>query len=172
MKHFLRVYALGLLTATLVFTIYYLFFNEPEIQFVEEELSEAEMITTLEAFGYYIYEDDPLESIDEEEIESTQPEQDEVNDEIPEVNDENEIVDSVDENELSNDSFILTIEEGMTITEVADILILEEIIEDRDELANYLIENDYGTNIQIGEFELTKDMSLAEVVETIARTNN
>src|SRR5690625_6802328 len=87
MKHFLRVYALGLLTATLVFTIYYLFFNEPEIQFVEEELSEAEMITTLEAFGYYIYEDDPLESIDEEEIESTQPEQDEVNDEIPEVKD-------------------------------------------------------------------------------------
>lgn len=172
MKHFLRVYALGLLTATLVFTIYYLFFYEPEIQFIEEELSESEMITALEAFGYYIYEDNPLESIDEEDSESTQLDQDEDNDEITEVDDTNEIENSVDENELSNDSFILIIEEGMTITEVADILILEEIIEDRDELANYLIENDYGTNIQIGEFELTEDMSLAEVVETIARTNN
>ena len=65
MKQLLRVYALGLLTATLICGVYYLFVYEPEIQTVTEDMSENDMIATLEASGHYIYEDDPLASIDD-----------------------------------------------------------------------------------------------------------
>ena len=182
MKHFLRTYALGLLTATLIIGIYYFYFVDQEVLIEKIEMTEAEMVSSLEDAGYYIYETEPEIAAPDEVLPNDgdtadQPEQEPENDEQDDASDSSELPDQTtdddDANEPENndDSFVLTIESGMTISQVADYLIVASIIDNRDEFASYLAEHNYGTNIQIGQFELNRDMTLAEIAEIIARQN-
>lgn len=184
MKHLLRSFALGLLTATSIIGIYYYFIYEQEIPEDTARLSEAEMIVELEAAGYYIYEDDPLEDVTvpalsdddlEEPIDGFETDEDDTEsaDEEPDLEDEDE--DETGDPDLGNSDhevILITIEPGMSISTVSDMLVDENLIDNRDDFINYLSENNYGTNIQIGEFELNQNLTLAEVVDIVARQNN
>ncbi|MBM7542399.1 hypothetical protein [Amphibacillus cookii] len=157
MKHTLRTFALGLLTATLVIGYqYYLEDDEPEV--IEVDMSEQEMIDALETAGYYIADSEPIVQ------EDIAPEDDQ-------VEEDNETDEDTNANDESN-HFILTIESGMTISQVADYLIVANLIDSRSEFTDYLSEHGYGNNIQVGQFELSRDMTLEEVVETIASQRN
>ncbi|GAA4070727.1 hypothetical protein [Amphibacillus indicireducens] len=175
MKHFLRTYALGLLTATLIIGIYYFYLAEQDIVIEKIEMTESEMIETLESAGFYIFKTDPTKT---NETEPTLEDDQTISDQLDSNLDDDDLdptdVDQVEtgnNDQTSNQSFILTIEPGMTVTQVAEFLVANEMIADRNELARYLVDNNYGTNIQIGEFELNHDMTLAEIVELIARQN-
>lgn len=175
MKHSLRMFTSGLLSATLIFALYYYFIYEvtPEVLTVNETLTNADMIQALESEGYYI-SDEPFD-IDTDDNNDTETPTDEEDEDPLEDLDENESSEEIPENIIdeqpANNTFILTIEPGMSVSQVADYLILANIVDSRDEFANYLLENGYGTNIQVGSFELERDMSLEEVAETIARRN-
>ena len=182
MKHLLRSFALGLLTATSIIGIYYYFIYEQEIPENTPLLSEAEMIVELEGAGYYIYEDDPLEDVtvpdlsdddQEEPVDDLETDGDETEstDEEHDLEDEDETGDS-DLADSDHEVIVFTIEPGMSIGTVADMLVDEDLIDNRDDFISYLSENNYGTNIQIGEFELNQDLTLAEVVDIVARQNN
>lgn len=184
MKHFLRTYALGLLTATLIIGIYYFYFAEQEVLVKKIEMTETEMVSSLKDAGYYIYETEPEIAVPDEVLPNDndsdtaeQPEQEPENDEQDDASDNSELPaqttddDDAIESENNDDSFVLTIEAGMTISQVADYLIVANIIDNRNEFASYLVEHNYGTNIQIGQFELNRDMSLAEIAKIIARQN-
>lgn len=183
MKQSLRYFSLGLFAATLSMLVYYYFFFETETVIVEKEQSTQEMIEALTAEGYYIsdqehettpqvnenntsIEENDLSENDEETEESTEPS----SPEQPDQNSTDE--DTPGDTTSETDNFILSIQPGMTITEVANYLMVASLIDSRDEFVTYLYDNGYGTNIQIGEFELNRDMSLDEVVETIATKEN
>ncbi|WP_440895855.1 hypothetical protein ACS127_15090 [Amphibacillus sp. Q70] len=171
MKQLLRTYALGLLTATAIIGIYYFYFMDNEPNSIEVDMTEAEMVSSLETAGYYIYETDPIISSPvDQEIEDDSAEDEQAEDE----NNDTDISEENSRSDEANDhnSFILTIEPGMTISQVADYLMIANLIESRSEFTSYLADNDYGTNIQVGQFELNREMSLDEVVDTIANQNN
>ncbi|SDB99117.1 hypothetical protein SAMN05421734_103281 [Pelagirhabdus alkalitolerans] len=173
MKHYLRAFALGLITATLIILVYHYQFEDITHEVEQEELTDLEMINRLEAEGYFISQDEP--TLDEVEPESyTEDNEDENEDESDDENNVSEAdsdLENDEQNEADNDQFILTIEEGMTVSQVADYLIVASIIDSREEFTDFLSEHDYGTNIQVGQFELSRDMSLEEVVDTIASQN-
>lgn len=171
MKQLLRTYALGLLTATAIIGIYYFYVMDNDPNSVETDLTEAEMVSSLETAGYYIYETDPvISTIADREIEDDLAEDDQTEDQ----NSDAEITEENGQDDQVNDhnSFILTIEPGMTISQVADYLMIANLIESRGEFTSYLVDNNYGTNIQVGQFELNREMSLDEVVDTIANQSN
>lgn len=166
MKQILRSYALGLLTSTTIIGVYFFYFMNEEPNIVQVAMTEADMISSLEASGYYVYETDPIvnHTIGQE------PEEELTEDK----NSESDTTEKDDEDNKGNDhdSFVLTIEPGMTISQVADYLMIANLIESKSEFTSYLIDNNYGTNIQVGQFELNREMSLDEVVETIANQSN
>ncbi len=175
MKQTLRAFSLGMLVTTLIFSVHFFFFNE-EITPTTVSPSDAEMIETLEGSGYSIYTDEELARFIEEQLAEQEENQDNETDRdesapssTPEVEPTPEAT-SENDQESANDTsaFILTIEPGMTITEVSNYLIIANLIESREQFVNYLSDNGYATNIQVGSFELNRDMTLAEVVEVIA----
>ncbi|MGM0523084.1 MAG: hypothetical protein ACQER2_03450 [Bacillota bacterium] len=176
MKQTLRAFSLGMLVTTLIFSTHFFFFNEDTAPTTVSP-SDSEMIKTLEDSGYSIYTDEELARYIEEQLAEqiiTEENQDNETDEsepssTPEVEPTREDT-SKNDQEADNDtsSFILTIEPGMTITEVSNYLIIANLIESREQFVDYLSDNGYATNIQVGSFELNRDMTLAEVVEVIA----
>lgn len=174
MKHLLRTYALGLLTATLIIGCYYFYFAEQDTVNEKIEMTESEMIDTLKSAGFYIFETDPTETKKDDQPIDNQVDSESDHDDSNQVDDDQVGAENNDEiinQSESTHSFILTIEPGMTVTQVAEYLVAAEMIVDRNELASYLVDNNYGTNIQIGQFELNRDMTLAEIVELIAKQN-
>ncbi|WP_067836940.1 hypothetical protein [Amphibacillus sediminis] len=153
MKQPIRHFALGVLTATIILAFQYIYFNtEDDVKLEKSEPSEQEMIDALEQLGYFISLEEPIYN------EST------------EATSDNEADSENDQGISSADiyQFTLTIRPGMTITQVADFLIMANLIDSHEQFADYLAENGYDRNIQIGQFQLASDMSLDEIVETIA----
>ncbi|WP_117169219.1 endolytic transglycosylase MltG [Paraliobacillus sediminis] len=154
MKPFIRVFTFGLLTATILLSI--TFFLEKDKETVSKELSTEEMITKLENQGYFVTNEDPT-SITEED------------DTIDMENEQEEVIEK--ETEEDTDTYNLSIESGMTISEVANYLVAANIIDSQEAFIAYITDNDYGTSIQIGQFELNSDMSTEEIANTIANQN-
>lgn len=157
MKLILRVFSLGILTATIIFgSIYYIEADAPN-QTVIQELSTEEMITKLENQGYFITDEQENSSEASKESLNTDNTQEEINEKETE--------------EVKPRTYTLTIKSGMTISEISEYLIAANIIENRDTFASYLIENNYGTSIQIGQYELHTDMSTEEIAKIITKQN-
>lgn len=61
----------------------------------------------------------------------------------------------------------LSVSDGMTASEIAGILEDSEIIDDRSEFNTYMEDNEMIMDVRSGRYELTDDMSIPEVAETI-----
>lgn len=61
----------------------------------------------------------------------------------------------------------LTNSAGVVSQDIADTLVENGIIEDRQKFLDYLDKNDYSGYIQLGKFELTSDMDYYEIAEKI-----
>lgn len=157
MKQILRSFAIGLLTATLIFGITFLLEDKNTRATESKELTIEELQQQLEEKGYYV----------SKEAEATESNQ-EKNTTTTEKDTEEDVQDSTPK-EIR--IYMLEITSGMTISEVADALETADIISDSAELITFLQENDYGTNIQIGDYEITSEMSLQNIAETIASKN-
>jgi len=63
----------------------------------------------------------------------------------------------------------VTIKAGMTTSEVSDLLEQNAIISDSFEFDQYLIKNNYHTQVQLGTFEVQKGMTFKQLAEAITR---
>ncbi|CQR46850.1 YceG-like family protein [Paraliobacillus sp. PM-2] len=163
MKQILRSFAAGLLTATLILSVIYLIEKNETSQNKENTLTTNQMKQALETQGYIISADSDVTQKEDEHYE-TEKESDKLNEPVVEENNQNSEPEEVR-------IFTLTIEPGMTISEVAEKLVHAKIIQNKNALTTYLQENNYATNIQIGNFELTSKMSIEEISNTIANQN-
>ncbi len=155
MKQVLRSFAIGILTATIILgVIYYMNIQQTSTK-ETNELSTAQMKQELESQGYTV--STKSGTTDKEQTTTQTDEETDTNDE------ENESMDIY--------TYILTIESGMTISSVASSLVEGNILEESTSIIEYLRENNYGTNIRVGQFELTSDMTLEEIAKTIAKQN-
>lgn len=62
---------------------------------------------------------------------------------------------------------IITIEAGMTSSEVGTLLENIQVIESKSEFEDYLEENKLSSKIQVGKYELNSDMSIQQIVEIL-----
>ncbi|WP_186575780.1 hypothetical protein [Aquibacillus kalidii] len=176
MKQILRAFSLGILSACIVMLItYYLGHDEKQI-----ELTTNEMIQKLESEGYFITkksveetETDQNQSNQEsaEKKEENQPEVEEEpnREEQPEIEEDPKVEEdpkAIEKDEPA--TYTLRIEPGMSLATIVQMLHAAKIIEDPNEFSAFLEENNYSTKVQIGEFNLTSDMTHEEVAETIA----
>jgi hypothetical protein len=63
----------------------------------------------------------------------------------------------------------LEVGSGMSSGEIADLLAANKIIESQREFRQFLISNKYQTNIQVGTFELTNEMSYQQIAKIITK---
>lgn len=150
MKQSIRTFALGILCATLLLGVTYYLTDASE---TANEISQAETITKLEQDGYVVSNTGTDYQNSNENPEMEQPSD-------QETSNQNGSEESF--------TYTLTIEAGMSPKEIIEKLYNANIIEDEQEFAQYLNENNYRTSIQIGEFEVSSDMTNEEVAETIA----
>lgn len=93
------------------------------------------------------------------------PAEEEIDDANPEEADQTD--DSKGKNEESEDYIIVRIEKGMTSEEVASLLYIYGIIEDKKDFNTYMKKNNYSTIINIGEFKILKNATYEQITDLI-----
>ncbi|GAB3051069.1 hypothetical protein [Virgibacillus ainsalahensis] len=176
MKQPVRSFAIGLFTAGMVMLIGIYFFETRENN--ADQLSIDEMIPAIETEGYRVLTESEYISLSVnggndseasnamEKTEDTEEEPDENEDSEDETVKENNSEDEQAE-EDSVTTYMLDIVPGMDSSDISSILDENEIIDDTESFIQYLNEHDYSMYIQIGEFELSDDMSFYEIAEKI-----
>ncbi|MDL4841541.1 hypothetical protein [Aquibacillus rhizosphaerae] len=154
MKQTIRAFALGLLCATLILTISLVIDRNSDNKNKETEITNDEMINSLQQEGYIILTEQELEKM--KEVENNKP------DTVPE---QEVIEEEEEESELT--TFTLTIEAGMNVNEISELLYEATMIENQNDFITYLEENEYSTKIQIGEFSINSSMTKEEIANTI-----
>jgi hypothetical protein len=188
MKHTVRSFSIGLLTAGVIMLIGFYYFGSESAQ--TQELSVDEMVPLVEEEGYRIItEEDYISlsvqndnsSVNEEEEEEETEESTEDADESEENAEEEDNTEDNNSNEASDEeeneeseeeeitTYTLNIEPGMTSSEFSSLLEENNIVEDADEFNQYIEDEDYSLRVQIGEFDLNSDMSIYEIAEEITR---
>lgn len=93
------------------------------------------------------------------------PAEEETDDANPKESDQTD--DSKGKNEGSEDYIIVRIEKGMTSEEVASLLYIYGIIEDKKDFNTYMKKNNYSTIINIGEFKISKNATYEQITDLI-----
>ena len=57
----------------------------------------------------------------------------------------------------------------MSLSDIADRLLENKIIEDKKAFVDFMVNNDYERYVQIGDFEFKQGMNLKEVADVITR---
>ncbi|UJL48363.1 hypothetical protein KFZ58_10425 [Virgibacillus sp. NKC19-16] len=178
MKQPVRSFSIGLFTAGIIMLIGVYFFDTPSND--AEQLPSDEMIPALEEEGYHVLTESEYislsvndgnnnESSDSDESTATgETEDDESEDQNTEESQEDGSEEDDTTDEDSETSYTLNIEQGMDSATISSLLAENDIIDDADEFSQYLNEEGYGVYIQIGEHELSSDMSFYEIAELIA----
>ncbi|GEN52066.1 endolytic transglycosylase MltG [Halobacillus faecis] len=146
MTQWIRSYALGLLTATLVFAISYWNIDATPKTASKEEYKTDELIEQLESEGYRTVTIDEWKSMQEKNNKKASP--------PPPIKE-------------PVTTFSIDIVSGTTTDEISRKLIQANIIEDAYEFETFMKENDYSRYIQIGQATLNSGMSLQEIAEAI-----
>ncbi|RKQ38015.1 hypothetical protein D8M06_03060 [Oceanobacillus halophilus] len=61
----------------------------------------------------------------------------------------------------------MNVESGMHTSSISDLLEENKIIKESSEFNEYLIDNDYHLKVQLGEVEVSSDMSFYELAEAL-----
>lgn len=154
MKQLIRGFSIGLFTAAILLGVIY--FTDTE----QMNSSTADTVNALEEDGYFVYEQNMAEQVnnlEEKIIELENEEEAQFNNDQVEENAETEDLESV----------TITIEPGMSIQEIINLLTEEEILTDEEAFINYLQEQETSRYIQVGEFTLHKQMNPEEIAAII-----
>ncbi|MDC3415524.1 hypothetical protein [Aquibacillus salsiterrae] len=145
MRQIVQAFSLGMLTATSIFAIVFYISIEETTQPKTDESIQTK-INYLESIGYVVEWPNAVNehNQDPEETES------------PKRSPEQETI-----------VYTLIIEPGMTSDEVGSILLETKIISDAKAFNDFLDDYNLHSSIQIGEYQLTSDMSVQQIVETI-----
>ena len=138
----IKYFATGLLTATFIIGGYY-YVTEDKQQQVEE-IPFKDLKAASQKLGYTLVDNKELLETKQEKVEADTP-----------------------KDEKESTSFILTISSGMRTEDVESILKEQAIISESDSLSKYMIKNNLAKKIQIGEYVVTKEMSLQQIAKTI-----
>lgn len=171
MKQPVRSFSIGLFTAGVIMLIGIYFFDMPSNE--AEQLSNEDMIPALEGEGYHVLTESEYISLsvnDENNSDTDENSTEEIEDDVSEDQDNTEEnqEDESEDDTMDENTYTLNIEQGMESTAISSLLAENNIIDDADEFSQYLNEEGYGLYIQIGEHELSSDMSFYEIAELIA----
>ncbi|KGX90954.1 hypothetical protein N781_05650 [Pontibacillus halophilus JSM 076056 = DSM 19796] len=158
MKSTIRAFSIGILVSTVLiaFTYYQTSGKEQNTEEQQEAVSDLEAKAQLKEAGYTVYapgKDPSKEEDSQDESEQT------------ETSKEEETKDSEENTETS--SYTLVIESGMYSSSISEALEQNGILTRPQDFTDFLDGSGYSEQIQIGEYELTSDMSFKQIAETI-----
>lgn len=185
MKQSIRFFSIGLLTASIVLLgFYFLFGNSkasskdvPLEEMIEEIESTGHRVVTEKEFIAYTINNEEKE-VDKEDSakekkESSDKKETKKTDDKTDKKDKKEDKDKKDkkDKDKKDDKKVkatITTDDGVVTQEIADKLVEENIIKDKEkqEFLDYLDDNDYSPYIQIGKFKVDSEMSMKELAET------
>src|SRR5690625_2956319 len=182
MRQPLRFFAVGLLVASILLYGYYFFFVSSNVE--ETEMETDELIAQVEDEGYRVIsedeylsytflkqqeeeekKDDEKDKKETEKDKSKEEDKDKEKDDKKEENEKEEDEQEDNNNEVKEHTF--TTSDNVVSQDVADELIDNGIIDDRQAFLDYLNDNDYSSYVQIGTFTVSSDMSFKELAEII-----
>jgi|SRR5690625_3151923 len=178
MKQSIRFFSIGLLTASIVLLGFYFLFDNSKASSkdvpLEEMIEEIEstghrVVTEKEFIAYTINNEDEVNKEDsaKEKKESSDKKEEKKTDDTTDKKDKKEDKDKKDKEDDKKVKATITTDDGVVTQEIADKLVEENIIKDkeRQEFLDYLDDNDYSPYIQIGKFKVDSDMSMKELAE-------
>ena len=185
MKQSIRFFSIGLLTASIVLLgFYFLFGNSkasskdvPLEEMIEEIESTGHRVVTEKEFIAYTINNEEKE-VDKEDSakekkESSDKKETKKTDDKTDKKDKKEDKDKKNkkDKDKKDDKKVkatITTDDGVVTQEIADKLVEENIIKDKEkqEFLDYLDDNDYSPYIQIGKFKVDSEMSMKELAET------
>ena len=188
MKQSIRFFSIGLLTASLVLLGFYFLIGDKKVS--SKDVPLEDMIAEIEANGHRVITEKEFiaftlnnEEEDANKEEEANKKETKADKDKKENSDDKKKKKSKDKKDSSKkkkskdkddkdekDKVIkakFTTDDGVVTQDIADILIDEKIIDDRQKFLDYLDDNDYSAYIQIGTFEVTSDMSMKEIAEVI-----
>lgn len=194
MKQPIRYFAFGLLTASILLMIIFMFsdYTKSEDLSVDEMIEKIEeegfrVLTNTEYISYSVYKDEQKKASEEEEKKIAKADKEKDTDKTkkedkkdPSENkdkeksddqkneDASENEEGVQKEERKTYKYTLVIEPNMLGDQVSKRLEEKKIIDDARKFYDYLEEKGYSRYIQIGEFNLSSDMTYYEIAETIA----
>ncbi|MFC0558093.1 hypothetical protein [Halalkalibacter alkalisediminis] len=146
----LQTFAGGLFLATAVLeATFYLNQNDTSFEAEKEPLTIKEMKVKMVNHGLAVLPEEELRSLREDQIPENQDTQVE---------------------ELQNTVYILFLEihSGMSSYDIADRLVSGHIIQDRNQFLHTVEQLGLSTSLKIGLYELSSDMSIEEIIQTIS----
>ncbi|SEQ18885.1 YceG-like family protein [Virgibacillus subterraneus] len=182
MKQPIRSFALGLLSAGILLLVMFYFTNDPKSK--TENMSTDDLIKSVEAEGYRVLTESEYISVSVKSDEDknagenanseSQPKEEQKNNSTSDESQETETEETNGEEkndpiteENSKVNYTLTVKSGMAPSTISSTLAENGIIEDRDEFTQYMEEQGYTTRVQLGDFELTSNMSHYEIAEKL-----
>lgn len=192
MKQPIRFFSIGLFIASILLYGFYFLFNDNETD--HTDIAVEDLITEIESKGYRVIteadyvafslsQEQNDDEADNEEKDNTDKDKDDdkekdtdtEKDDSKEAEKENNNDDEVDEKEDEEEDITpedvvkhtFTTEAGVVSQDIGNILLENNIIDDRQEFLDYLNDNDYSAYIQLGTFTVSSDMSYKEIAEII-----
>lgn len=170
MKQSVRSFSIGLFTAGIIVLVVFYFFDSSAKN--ATQMTTDEMISAIKEDGYYVMTESEFISAsvnkdNNEQAKANQKTGQNKTDEESAVLDTEKPDNQKNEKEVKN--YTIAIESGMAPSTVSDLLVEQEIIKDASLFNQFLEENDYVQRVQIGEFQLSSDMSLDEIAQAITK---
>ncbi|GGD04858.1 endolytic transglycosylase MltG [Pontibacillus salipaludis] len=163
MKHTLRAFALGLLTATSLLAFAY---SQQDLNEAKAtELSKEDAKALLKEKGYVVLTENKWTKLTEE---ASSVKETNTNTQDKEETDQKATQDDTSESSKVN-AYKLSIQEGMVPEDISQALAENNIIEDAEAFRQYLTENEFSRYIQIGEYTVVDQMSFLEIAKIITR---
>lgn len=174
MKHTVRAFAVGLVTAGIILLGVFYFFDEPNENI--EDITTEKLITHIEEEGLRVISEEEYisYSLDNEsgndDVEVKKEETEETEEEIENIDEDKDDTNEKEEEEEEEDSpstVTITIERGMASSHISDMLEDEGLIDDAGDFNDYLLDNDYSLYVRMGDHELETGMSHYEIAEAL-----
>lgn len=167
-KRNVRSFAIGVFLSVSLIGFFYFFQYEPRQGAYDLEDARA----LLEEKGYVTLEKSEYSALQEKAVlpnEATPQEQEKK--EVEEPNEGTQEKEAVNEDQSADKiiNYQLEIVSGMTSNEIAKILAQNKIVQDETAFAKFLINHDYQTDIQLGSFPLTNQMSFEQIANMISK---
>lgn len=154
-----RSFAFGILfSVSLIGTSFFIFEEKPDTT-----IQEAKAI--LKEEGFITLSKEEYENLEKKNTEKTA----EVEEKAEKVKQEDEPPTEEEETEKDDTPFQLEIVSGMNTEEISSILEVANIIEDKNDFEQFLIDHDFNTKVQVGVFELNNSMGYEEIAKTITK---